>query len=315
MPRTLITTPTFGRFSDEPWRCLKAAGEVVRPHETHQMPADELLRRVPEADALIVGMDAINAEVLDAAPRLRIVAKHGVGVDTIDVLAARERGVHVTCAPGSNSRAVAELTFGGLLGAARQLGQSHAAVAHCEWPKLYGPELAGKTVGIIGFGRIGRLVAGYARAFGMSVQAHDPYLDAATIAEYGVSPADLPDCVSTSDFLSLHSPGEPHTAPVLDRAALRSMKQGAVLVNTARGGLVDESALAEALHDGHIGAAAIDVFNVEPPTGNPLLQAPRTLLTSHLGACSHEANQAMGEIVAGDVARALRGEEPRYAAT
>lgn len=305
----LITTPTFGRFSTEPWRILEAAGEVSRPHPDKIMPPEELRERIPHAEALIVGMDDIGAELLDAAPKLRVVAKHGVGVDTIDVAAARKRGIRVVCAPGSNSRAVAELAFGLMLAAARGIGGSHAAVREGGWPKLFGPELHGRTLGVLGFGRIGRLLAGYASAFGMDVVAHDPYLDAESFAAQGVRGVSFQECVSEVDFLSLHLPGS-QDGPLLDREALASMRQGAVLVNTARGGLVDESALAELLTGGHLGAAGIDAFSVEPPAGNPLLTAPNVVLTSHLGACSHQANHNMGALVAEDVARVLHGEPP-----
>ncbi|MCX2730133.1 phosphoglycerate dehydrogenase [Saccharopolyspora sp. NFXS83] len=310
MPRVLITTPTFGRFSAQPQEILDAAAEVVRPQPSRALTREELLEHAPHAEALIVGMDSIDAEVLDAAPRLRVVAKHGVGVDTIDVAAARERGVRVVCAPGSNSRAVAELAFGLMLAAARGIGHSHADVVGGGWPKLFGPELAGRTLGVLGFGRIGRILGDYARAFGMTVRAYDPYLPAEVFAEHGAEAVDFAGCVAGSDFLSLHLPGDPAAPPLLDRAALESMRRGAILVNTARGGLVDEAALAELLHSGHLGGAGVDAFSVEPPAGNPLLSAPNAVLTSHLGACSHEANQQMGRMVAEDVVRVLTGSEP-----
>ncbi|MBX9391509.1 phosphoglycerate dehydrogenase [Streptomonospora nanhaiensis] len=312
MPTTLITTPTFGRFSDEPWRVLREAGEAVLACESGVLPADELRDRVAGADALVVGLDAITAEVLDAAPRLKVVAKHGVGVDNIDLAAARERGVRVTFAPGSNSRAVAELAFGLLLDAARRITRTHTEVLAGAWPKHFGPELAGRTLAVIGFGRIGRLVAGFAQAFGMTVVAYDPFLPEAEFAERGVRPLDLAACLAGADFVSLHMPGG-SGPPLLDRAALSAMKPGACLVNTARGDLVDEHALAELLHSGHVGAAALDAFDPEPlRADSPLRSAPNTVLTSHIGACSHEANRDMGLTVARDVVRVLRGEEPLH---
>ncbi|MGS2587663.1 phosphoglycerate dehydrogenase [Streptomyces hebeiensis] len=308
---TLVTTPTFARFSPDPWELLDRAGAgPLRPVEGAALPAGELLARVPDADALIVGMDAITAEVIDAGPRLKVIAKHGVGVDTIDLDAARARGVQVVCAPGSNSRAVAEFTFGLILDASRRITASHTRVAGGDWPKLFGPELAGKTLAVVGFGRIGRLLTGYALAFGMTVLAHDPYVGGADIEALGAQPAALDDCLTRADVVSLHLPADPAAGPLLDRRRLTAMKPGALLVNAARGGLIDETALAELLDDGHLGGAALDAFAQEPLGDSPLRHAPNVLLTSHMAACSNEANRAMGMLVAEDVVRVLAGEPP-----
>ncbi|MFI6732575.1 phosphoglycerate dehydrogenase [Nonomuraea sp. NPDC050451] len=295
--RVLVTTPTFARHSGEPLRVLREAGCLV---ETGG------LDRIAEAEAMIVGMDAVTEEVIAAGRRLRVIAKHGVGVDTIDVEAAGARGIPVVYAPGSNSRAVAELAFGLLLAAARKIARSDAEVRAGGWPKLFGPELAGRTLAIIGYGRIGRLVAGYARAFGMTVLAHDPY---ATIED--VRSAGLAECLAEADCVSLHLPGTPGAPPLLGRAELESMKPGAILVNTARGGLVDEAALAALLREGRLGGAALDAFADEPPAADsPLRDAPNTVLSAHVGACTYEANRDMGVMVAEDVLRVLRGEPP-----
>lgn len=316
MPTTLITTPTFARHSARPWQILDEAGAgPFRPRADAALPTAELLTHAAGADALIVGMDTITAEVLDAAPRLKVIAKHGVGVDTIDMAAAHARGIPVVCAPGSNSRAVAEYSFGLLLSAARSLTASHTAVESGGWPKFFGPELHGRTLGIIGFGRIGRLLAGYAQAFGMRVLAHDPYVTDDDVRAHGAEPAALDELLARADAVSLHSPPDPSGTPLLNRARLAAMRPGAILVNAARGGLVDESALAALLHSGHLGAAALDAFSTEPlPADHPLREAPRSLLTSHMAACTPEANQAMGAMVAEDVVRVLAGEAPHHQA-
>ncbi|MET7296809.1 phosphoglycerate dehydrogenase [Streptomyces griseoloalbus] len=311
---TLITTPTFARHSPDPWTLLADGGAgPVRPYDDRALPHDELLERVTGADALIAGMDPITADVMDAAPRLKVIAKHGVGTDTIDVPAARDRGIPVVFAPGSNSRAVAEFTFGLVLDAARRISASHTSVTDGAWPKLFGPELHGRTIGVVGFGRIGRLVAGYARAFGMRVLAHDPYVpdDAVTAAD--AEPVPLDALLARADVVTLHLP--PAGEPLLDAARLDAMKPGAILVNAARGGLVDDTALAAALHSGHLAAAALDAFAVEPLPGDHVLRtAPRLTLTSHMAACTPEANRAMGLMVAEDVLRVLAGEPPHHAA-
>ncbi|MGW1950785.1 NAD(P)-dependent oxidoreductase [Streptomyces sp. NPDC001940] len=181
------------------------------------------------------------------------------------------------------------------------------------WPKLFGPELHCKTLGIVGFGRIGRLLAGYARAFGMELLAHDPYVPGADVRAHGAEPVALDTLLARADAVSLHTPPDPSGAPLLDRARLAAMKRGAVLINAARGGLVDERALADLLSSGHFGAAALDAFSTEPlPADHPLRQAPRTLLTSHMAACTPEANQAMGAMVAEDVVRVLAGKGPHH---
>ncbi|MEU3995977.1 phosphoglycerate dehydrogenase [Streptomyces fungicidicus] len=311
---TLITTPTFARHSPDPWTLLADGGAgPLRPYDDRALPYGELLARIAGADALVAGMDPVTAEVMDAAPRLKVIAKHGVGTDTIDVAAARDRGIPVVFAPGSNSRAVAEYTFGLVLDAARRISVSHTAVTEGGWPKLFGPELHGRTLGVVGFGRIGRLVAGYARAFGMSVLAHDPYVPDDAVTGADAEPAGLDALLARADVVTLHLP--PAGEPLLDAARLEAMKPGAILVNAARGGLVDDTALADALHSGHLAAAALDAFAVEPlPAGHVLRTAPRLTLTSHMAACTPEANRAMGLMVAEDVLRVLAGEAPRHAA-
>ncbi|AXK36882.1 hydroxyacid dehydrogenase [Streptomyces armeniacus] len=314
MATTLITSPTFARHSRDPWDVLVRAGAgPERAREDGALPYGELLRRVGGADALIVGMEQITAEIVEAAPRLRVIAKHGVGVDTIDTAAARARGIPVVYAPGSNSRAVAEFTFGLILDAARQLTGSHTAVAEGGWPKPFGPELHGRTLGVVGFGRIGRLVTGYGLAFGMRPLVHDPHVPDHDITAAGAEPLTLDGLLTRSDVVTLHLPADPYGRPLLDRARLASMRPYAMLVNAARGGLVDETALAELLHAGHLGAAALDAFSTEPlPAAHPLRTAPRALLTSHIAACTPEANRAMGLMVAEDVTRVLAGREPLH---
>ncbi|MEU2724418.1 phosphoglycerate dehydrogenase [Streptomyces smyrnaeus] len=311
---TLVTTPTFARHSSAPWTLLAEQGAgPVRPYDDAVLPRDELLERISGADALISGMDPITAQVMDAAPRLKVIAKHGVGTDTIDLVAARDRGIPVVCAPGSNSRAVAEYTFGLVLDAARGITASHTAVMEGRWPKLFGPELHGRTLGVVGLGRIGSLVAGYAQAFGMRVLAHDPYVPDDTVRAAGAEPAPLDAVLRRADVVTLHLP--PGDQPLLDAARLAVVKPGAVLVNAARGGLVDDTALAEALHSGQLAAAALDAFAVEPlPAHHPLRTAPRLTLTSHMAACTPEANHAMGLMIAEDILRVLNGESPHHAA-
>jgi D-3-phosphoglycerate dehydrogenase len=315
----LVTTPSFGQHSRAPWDLLAEAGVAARtPPFPHPLTETQLIAQLAEtkAAALIAGLDPVTEAVLAAAaPALRVVAKHGVGTDNIDLAAAAARGVRVVNAPGSNTGAVADMTFALLLATVRQLVAGHAAVTSGGWGRYFGPELAGRTLGIVGFGRIGQAVARRARGFDMRVLAYDPYLPAPVFAEHGATRvADLDKLLPAADAVTLHLPMPADGRPLLDRARLEALRPGAYLVNTARGGLVDEAALAELLHTGRLAGAGIDVYATEPPgpAGNPLLTAPRTVLTPHCSAFTHQANAAMGTTVAADVVRVLRGEEPTH---
>jgi D-3-phosphoglycerate dehydrogenase len=311
----LVSTPSFGARSDAPWAALAEEGLVARTDtDHHPLAAADLAEVVGDADALIVGLDRVDASVLAAAPSLRVVAKHGVGVDNIDVTAAAARGVSVVNAPGSNTGAVADLAFALLLATVRQIVPAHTATAAGKWERFYGPELAGRTLGVIGFGRIGQAVARRAAGFDMTVVAHDPFVPASRIAELGAQPLPLDECLSHADVVTLHVPGT-GGSPLLDAARLALLKPGAYLVNTARGDLVDEHALADALASGRLAGAGLDAFATEPPSGSPLLTAPNVVLTPHMGAFSDDANAAMGTTVVHDIARVLRGERPHNPVT
>jgi D-3-phosphoglycerate dehydrogenase len=306
----LVSTPSFGARSNAPWATLEEEGLVARTDtERHPLSAAELAEVVGDADALIVGLDRVDARVLAAAPSLRVVAKHGVGVDNIDVAAAAARGVTVLNAPGSNTGAVADLTFALLLATVRHIVPAHAATAAGRWERLYGPELAGRTLAVIGFGRIGQAVARRAAGFDMTVVAHDPFVPDERIAQLGGHPLPLDECLRRADAVTLHVPGT-GGAPLLDAERIALLKPGAYLVNTARGDLIDEQALADALTSGQLAGAGLDAFATEPPTGSPLLTAPNVVLTPHMGAFSDDANAAMGTTVVRDIARVLRGERP-----
>jgi D-3-phosphoglycerate dehydrogenase len=311
----LVSTPSFGARSDAPWAALAEEGMVARTDtDRHPLSAPELAAIVGDADALVVGLDRVDDSVLAAAPALRVVAKHGVGVDNIDVAAAAARGVAVVNAPGSNTGAVADLTFALLLATVRRIVPAHTATAAGRWERFYGPELAGRTLGVIGFGRIGQAVARRAAGFDMTVVAHDPFVPDLQIAELGAQPLTLDECLSHADVVTLHVPGTGGT-PLLDAARLALLKPGAYLVNTARGDLVDEQALADALTSGRLAGAGLDAFATEPPNGSPLLTAPNVVLTPHMGAFSDDANAAMGTTVVRDIARVLRGERPQNPVT
>lgn len=268
-----------------------------------------LLNLLQDAPALIVrNRTRVNAELLAAAPRLRVVGRLGVGLDNIDVPACEGRGIAVMPATGANALAVAEYVIATVLLLLRGAYASSRAVAAGEWPRQRlsdGRESAGKTLGLVGFGGIGRLSARLAQALGMRAIAHDPMMDADSPvwAECGVACRSLDDLLAEADAVSLHVPLTPLTRGLMNAARLGAMKPGAVLINTARGGIVDEAALAEALRGGRLGGAALDVFEQEPlPAGSPLSNAPNLILTPHIAGVTRESNERVSTLIAEKVA-------------
>jgi len=271
----------------------------------------ELLAALPEAEALLVrSATSVDAEALAAAPRLRVVARAGVGLDNVDVRAATHSGVMVVNAPTSNIVSAAELAVALMLAAARHVSPAHAALRSGEWKrsKYTGIELFEKTLGIVGLGRIGVLVAQRLGAFGMDVIAYDPYVQAGRAAQMGVRLVDLETLLAESDFMSVHLPKTPETIGLIGDAELHKVRPHLVLVNAARGGIVDEGALYAALKEGRIAAAGLDVFAKEPCTDSPLFELENVVATPHLGASTDEAQEKAGLAVARSVRLALSGE-------
>jgi D-3-phosphoglycerate dehydrogenase len=262
---------------------------------------EQLLPLVADADAWVVrSATKVTRRLIEAAPRLRWVGRAGAGLDTIDVAAAKERGIEVMNVPGANSIAVAELVFGLLLSLFRRLPEADASLRRGEWlkSKLMGRELRGKTIGIVGMGKIGRAVAQRAAAFEMRCLGHDPIVPADAIRAAGAEPVSLEELLAASDVVSLHVPVTAETKKMMNAARIASMKRGAVLVNAARGDLVDEGALMEALQSGHLAGAALDVFSAEPPGSIPLLTLPNVVASPHIGASTREAQEACGDEIA-----------------
>jgi D-3-phosphoglycerate dehydrogenase len=271
----------------------------------------ELLRAVADADALLVrSATKVDAEVLAAAERLRVVARAGVGLDNVDVRAATQSGVMVVNAPTSNIVSAAELAVALLLAAARHVVPANEALRRGEWrrSKYSGVELYEKTVGIVGLGRIGVLVAQRLSSFGMRVIAYDPYVQAGRAAQMGVRLVGLDDLLAESDFITVHLPKTPETIGLIGDEQLHKVKPQVVVVNAARGGIVDETALHEALVERRVAAAGLDVYATEPNTDSPLFALPNVVATPHLGASTSEAQEKAGVSVARSVRLALSGE-------
>jgi D-3-phosphoglycerate dehydrogenase / 2-oxoglutarate reductase len=274
-------------------------------------PPEALAGRIGAYDALIVrSATRVSAELLDHAGRLKVIGRAGTGVDNVDVAAATRRGIIVANAPGSNMVAAAEHALGLLLALARNIPQAHAALTEGRWERkrFGGVELADKVLGVVGFGRIGQLVAARARAFGMRVVVFDPFVSADRCRELQVTSASLENLLLQADFITLHAPLTAETTHLIDANRIALMKPGVRIVNAARGNLVDLDALVDALRSGQVAGAALDVFPEEPYTTGPIFGLPNVVVTPHLGASTQEAQDRAGVIAAEQVAAALRGE-------
>jgi D-3-phosphoglycerate dehydrogenase / 2-oxoglutarate reductase len=270
-----------------------------------------LLAALAEADAIIVrSATRVDAEAVAAAPRLKVVARAGVGLDNVDVAAATARGVMVVNAPTSNIVSAAEQAIALLLSVARHTASASASLKNGEWKrsKYTGVEVQGKTVGVVGLGRIGVLFAQRMAAFGTRLIAYDPYIQPARAAQLGVRLVGLDELLRESDFISIHLPKTPETLGLIGEKELAMVKPGVRIINAARGGLVDEQALADALTEGRVGGAGIDVFVTEPTTSSPLFGFDNVVVTPHLGASTAEAQDKAGLAVARSVKLALQGE-------
>lgn len=284
-------------------------GVEIRQVDGTDRPA--LLAAVADADALLVrSATKVDAEVLAAATRLTVVARAGVGLDNVDVPAATARGVMVVNAPTSNIVSAAEHAVALLLAAARHIPAADASLRQGQWKRssYTGVELSGKTVGIVGLGKIGQLVAQRLAAFDVELVAHDPYVAPARAAQLGIELLSLEDLLRRADAISIHLPKTPETLGLIGKDQLALTKKGVIVVNAARGGLVDEDALAEAVRSGHVGGAGIDVYLTEPTTSSPLFEIPQIVVTPHLGASTDEAQDRAGTDVARSVQLALAGE-------
>lgn len=276
---------------------------------TPEIMKDGLTTELRDADALIVRSAVlVNAEVLCRASKLRVIGRAGVGVDNIDLDAATKAGIAVMNTPGANAVAVAEHTLALMLALARYIPRADASTRAGRWEKkaLQGSELRGKTLGIIGVGRIGAEVARRARAFDMKLIAHDPFVAAPAARELGIQLADLDQVYAAADFLSLHVGLTPQTGGMINAGALQKMKKGVRIINCARGELVDEAALADALKSKHVAGVAVDVFTEEPPKDSILLALEGVIATPHIAGSTNEAQDAVGVQIAGQVREYLK---------
>jgi D-3-phosphoglycerate dehydrogenase / 2-oxoglutarate reductase len=290
---------------------LDVLGDEVEVRHVDGTDRAALLSAVAGADALLVrSATKVDAEVFAATDKLKVVARAGVGLDNVEVPAATARGVLVVNAPTSNIVSAAEHAVALLLAVARRVPAADASLRGGEWKRssFSGVEIAGKTVGVVGLGKIGQLFAQRLAAFNTELIAYDPYVSAARAAQLGIELVTLDELLRRADVISVHLPKTPETKGLINADALAKTKPGVLIVNAARGGLIDEDALADALRDGHVGGAGVDVFVTEPTTSSPLFELPNVVATPHLGASTSEAQDRAGTDVARSVLLALRGD-------
>jgi D-3-phosphoglycerate dehydrogenase len=323
-----LASPTLSRKTVLANKLIHAAAldrlqEEVNVLTPYTAPASEVLGMLPGVHGILLcyGLHMGGAE-MDLAANLEVIGRHGAGLDDVDLAAASERGIPVVYTPYGPTQSTAEHALMLMLATARRLAQLDQSVrcgdfAIRERPEAMGRELHGKVLGVVGFGRIGQRLAAMCRdALHMSIYVFDPYVGAEAVSAWGASYVEsLRDLAARVDVLSIHVPLTAETHHLINREVIRTLKPGAILVNAARGPVVDEAALIEALQDGHLGGAGLDVFEMEPPdSDNPLFKLERVIVTPHVASFTEEGRRAMGLSVAEDILRVLRGERPQYLA-
>ncbi len=308
--KIVATTVTFGKINKEPLQRLLDEGyEVITNDFGRPFTEDELLQIAKDADALIIGNDKITANYIRQTTKLKIIAKHGVGVDGVDMVAAKEKNIIVTNAPKSNAEEVAELSIAMMLGISRQLYPSIRDLKKGIWPKYPGNSLYKKTIGIVGTGAIGCALARIANGFEMTILAYDSFKNN-DIPELGGTYTDIDYLVEKSDLISLHLPLTPETKTIINSERINRMKKNVILVNTARAGLVDYTALDCALKDNKIKGYATDVFEKEPPEHLAMFEYDNVIITPHIGGTTKESNLKMGNMSVDNVIAVLSGKQP-----
>jgi phosphoglycerate dehydrogenase-like enzyme len=310
----LVTPTSYGRYDDRLCSELEAAvGRVTFNTTGKPLTSTQLQDLLADVDGYIAGLDEIDAAALNGAPRLRVVARYGVGTNNVDLVTAAKRGIVVTNTPGANAVSVAELTVALLLNLFRPVLPAVTETRGGGWPRMRGLSIAGKTIGLIGLGAIGQEVARRLSAFDCRLLAFDVAADEKFAGEVGATLISQSELLAQADVVSLHVPVLPATRGMVNAEFLAQMKPGAYLINTARGELIDEAALLAALESERLAGAALDAFQTEPPPPeNPLLRHPRVLPTPHMGAHTDGAANTMGRCALADCLAVLRGEEPRF---
>jgi len=309
----LVTANAFRARAGAGAPLVAAGGELLIPPKMGPLPAEELIPWLRRADVVIASTDPYGEPVLSACPRLRAVLRWGTGYDSVDLAACTRHGVVACNAPQLNVAAVADHVVMVMLALARRLTRQAAVMRSGGWEEVRGVELAGKSVGLVGFGAIGRAVARRLQGFGCRVLASDPLIDEDALRQAGVEPRDLPELFAGADFVSLHAALTPENRGLVAEPLLRRMKRSAFFVNAARGPLVDEAALVRALSEGWIAGASVDVFSEEPlPPDHPLRHLPNCLATPHTAFNTEEAAAATNRLVVEQALAVLKGARPAH---
>jgi D-3-phosphoglycerate dehydrogenase len=313
--KILVTPTSFGRDSKSSAKAEleKFATELVYNPFGRPLTAEELTPMLDGVDGVVAGLDFFTEAVISVAPpSLKVISRYGAGYDRVDVKAATQKGIAVANTPGVNSESVADLALALMLSLARAIPTLDAQVKAGGWPRMTGVEMYRKTIGILGLGAIGKAVARRAEGFSMHVIAYDPFMDNAYAEAHGIEVCDFENVIARADFLSLHLPMNDSTHNCIDEDAIANMKSGAILINTSRGGLMDEEAAYEALASGKLGGLGLDAFAVEPPGNSKLFTLQNVVVTPHIGANTKEATAAMGILAVQNLIDVLTGKPCRY---
>ena len=307
--KVLITSRSFGQVSGKPIDILKENGiDFDFKAQPGLLDEQHFLEVIAQYDGLIIGADSFTAKIMDKAANLKIVCKHGVGLDNIDLEAAKNHNITVTNVPATNSDAVADLTFGLIIDVARKLSFNAAQVKNNQWSKVIGKDVCNKTLGIIGFGAIGQRVAKRAFGFEMNVLVYDSFIKELPKDFSWAKQVSFDEILRRSDFLTVHVPLNDATHNLIDAAEMAKMKQGSFIINTARGGIVNEEALYNNLKTGHLSGAGLDVMEQEPPVGSPLLTLDNVTLVSHIASYSQEAINKVSIVCANNIVKMFNGD-------
>lgn len=281
--------------------------ELGRP-----LTEDELIPLLKDCDGYVAGLDFVTEKVINSCENLKIISRYGAGFDRVDIAAAKAKGIPVTNTPGVNAEAVGELTFSLILSVARRITYLNNSTRNGEWVRSTGMELKGKTIGIMGLGAIGKVVARCAKGFEMNVIAYDPFINEAYCKENNITVCTFDEVVEQADVISLHLPLLDSTKHMINKDAISKMKPTTILINTSRGGIIDEDAAYEALKAGKLGGLGLDAFEIEPPTGSPLFELDNVVVTPHTGAHTKEATDNMANAAIKNLIDVLSGKECPY---
>jgi D-3-phosphoglycerate dehydrogenase len=312
--KILVTPTSLKPDADTPAmnKLRSFASSLVFNPTGKPLSEDGLIPLLDGCEGCIAGLDNFSAKVMDSAGSLKVISRYGIGVDQVDLATAKAKNIVVCNTPGANANAVADLAFALLLNIARKVTILDRKTREGQWPRSNGIEIYGKTIGILGLGATGKAVARRATGFSMKIIAYDPFIDMEFARSYGVISTDFDTVIRKADFLSLHLPLTDLTRHEISVDVMKSMKKGAIIINTARGGLIDESAAYELLVSGHLGGLGLDVYEEEPPKKMPLFDLENVVLTPHTAAHTAEAIAAMADMAVQNLINVLSGKDCQY---